>query len=98
MGLVQSVGLLGGFEVVKNKKTKKPFVEEDRFATFAGDISRYPEVMISERCFLNGVMVGSNVPNAVRVAPHLTIRDEEIELGSAVLHKVLAEIDEMCEG
>jgi taurine--2-oxoglutarate transaminase len=98
VGLVQSVGLLGGFEVVRNRETKKPFIEEDRFATFAGDISRYPEVMIAERCVLNGVMVGSNVPNAIRVAPPLTIRDEEMEFGFEVIHKVLGEIDGMCDG
>jgi len=42
-------------------------------------------------------MVGSNVPNAIRIAPPLTIRDEEMELGFEVLHKVLGEIDEMCD-
>jgi taurine--2-oxoglutarate transaminase len=97
VGLVQSVGLLGGFEVVKNKSGKDPFVAEDRFATFAGDISKYPEVMISEKCFLNGVMVGSNAPNTIRVAPPLTIRDEEMEFGFDVIDKVLCEVDELCD-
>jgi len=43
------------------------------------------------------VTVGSNVPNAIRIAPPLTIRDKEMELGFEVLHKVLGEIDEMCD-
>jgi taurine--2-oxoglutarate transaminase len=97
VGLVQSVGLLGGFEVVKNRSRKEAFIRDDRFATFAGDISGYPEVMISEKCVLNGVMVGSNVPNAIRVAPPLTIRDDEIEFGFEVIDQVLTEIDEMCD-
>jgi taurine--2-oxoglutarate transaminase len=97
VGLTQSVGLLGGFEVVKNKKRKQAFIEEDRFATFAGDLSGYPEVMISEKCVLNGVMIGSNVPNTIRVAPPLTIRDEEIEFAFEVMDKVMCEIDEMCD-
>jgi taurine--2-oxoglutarate transaminase len=97
VGLVQSVGLLGGFEVVKNRSRKQAFIEEDRFATFAGDISGYPEVIISEKCVLNGVMVGSNAPNSIRVAPPLTIKDEEIEFGFEVIDKVLTEIDEMCD-
>jgi taurine--2-oxoglutarate transaminase len=97
VGLAESVGLLGGFEVVKNKETKEPFIKEDRFATFAGDISQYPEVIISEKCVLNGVMVGSSVPNTIRVAPPFTIAEEEIDFGIEVLDKVLSEIDEMCE-
>lgn len=97
VGLAQSVGLLGSFEVVKNKKTGEPFVKDDRFATFAGDISKYPEVMISEKCVLNGVMVGSAVPNTIRVAPPLTITEEEIDFGMDVIHRVLSEIDEMCD-
>ncbi len=84
-------------EVVKNKETKEPFIKEDRFATFAGDISQYPEVIISEKCVLNGVMVGSSVPNTIRVAPPFTIAEEEIDFGIEVLDKVLSEIDEMCE-
>ena len=98
VGLAQCVGLLGGFEVVRNKKTKEPFVKEDRFATFAGDISKYPEVMISEKCILQGVMVGSAVPNTIRVAPPLTITEEEIDFGMDVIDRVLSEVDEMCAG
>ncbi|MEW6443647.1 MAG: aspartate aminotransferase family protein [bacterium] len=97
VGLAQSVGLLGLFEVVRNKQTREPFVKEDRFATFAGDISKYPEVMISERCMLNGVMVGSAVPNTLRVAPPLTITEQEIEFGMEVIHRVMMEIDGMCD-
>ncbi|RJP15678.1 MAG: aspartate aminotransferase family protein [Candidatus Abyssobacteria bacterium SURF_5] len=97
IGLAESVGLLGGFEVVKNKQTKEPFVKEDRFATFTGDISKYPEVMISEKCVFNGVMVGSAVPNTIRVAPPFTITSDEIDFGIDVLNKVLSEIDEMCD-
>jgi taurine--2-oxoglutarate transaminase len=39
----------------------------------------------------------ANVPNAIRVAPPLTIKDEEMEFGFDVIDKVLTEIDEMCD-
>jgi len=42
-------------------------------------------------------MVGSAVPNTVRVAPPLTISKEEIDFGIDVLNRVLSEVDEMCE-
>ncbi len=97
VGLAESAGLLGAFEIVKNKKTKEPFIKDDRFATFTGDISGYPEVMISEKCLLNGVMVGSTVPNTVRVAPPFTITEADIDFGIDVINKVLSEIDEKCD-
>ena len=97
VGLAQNVGLLGSLEIVKNKETGEPFVKDDRFATFAGDISNYPESIIMEKCVAQGLMVGSAVPNTVRVAPPLTISKEEIDFGIDVLNKVLSEIDEMCD-
>ena len=84
-------------EIVKNKETREPFVKDDRFATFAGDISNYPESIIMEKCVMQGLMVGSAVPNTVRVAPPLTISKEEIDFGIDVLNNVLSEIDEMCD-
>jgi len=97
VGLAQSTGMMGGFEVVKNKATKEPFVKADRFATFTGDISEYPESLILEKCVMNGLMVGSAVPNTIRVAPPLTITEDEIDFGIDVLNKVLSDVDEMCE-
>jgi taurine--2-oxoglutarate transaminase len=97
VGLAESIGLLGGMEIVKNKETKEPFVKDDRFATFTGDISKYPEVLISEKCVFNGLMVGSAVPNTLRIAPPFTITRDEIDFGIDVLNRVLSEIDEMCE-
>ena len=40
-------------------------------------------------------MVGSNAPNTIRVAPPLTIQDEEIDLGFEVIDRALSEIDAM---
>jgi len=97
VGMAQSTGLLGVFEVVKNKETMEPFVKEDRFATFGGDISMYPESLILEKCVMEGLMVGSAVPNTIRVAPPLTISDDEIDFGIDVLNRVLSEVDEMCD-
>jgi taurine--2-oxoglutarate transaminase len=69
----------------------------NRFATFTGDISKYPEVLISEKCIFNGLMLGSAVPNTLRVAPPFTIANDEIDFGIDVLNRVLSEIDEMCD-
>lgn len=97
VGLTSSVGLLGLFEVVKNKDTNEAFVKDDRFASFTGDISRYPESLILEKAVMQGLMVGSAVPNTVRVAPPLTITEDEIDFGIDVLNRVLSEVDEMCD-
>jgi taurine--2-oxoglutarate transaminase len=97
VGLTNTVGLLGLFEVVKNKETKEAFVKDDRFATFSGDISMYPETFILEKCVMEGLMVGSAVANTIRVAPPLTISEEEIDFGIDVLNRVLTEVDEMCD-
>jgi 4-aminobutyrate aminotransferase-like enzyme len=42
-------------------------------------------------------MVGSTVPNTIRVAPPFTITEEEIDFGMEVIDKVLSEIDDMCD-
>jgi 4-aminobutyrate aminotransferase-like enzyme len=57
----------------------------------------YPESFILEKAVVEGLMVGSAVPNTIRVAPPLTITEDEIDFGIDVLNKVLSEVDEMCD-
>lgn len=96
VGQVSGMGLLWGIEIVKDKKTKEPFVKEDRYSKFAGDISKVPSSIIFEECLKKGVICGGYAPNSVRIGPPLIITEKEIDEGVEALDHALGVIDKMC--
>jgi taurine--2-oxoglutarate transaminase len=97
VGLVNGAGLFWIIELVKNKETKEPFVKEDRVATFAGDLSNYPNLIVTKRALEKGVIAGGFVPNTLRIGPALTITEDEIDKGVDALDYALSEVDKMTE-
>jgi len=96
VGLVNGCGLYWIVEIVKNKKTKEPFIKEDRNAAYAGDISSYPSEIVSRKGLEKGVIIGGFVPNTLRIGPALNITEDEINIGIEALDYALTEIDKMC--
>ncbi len=64
-GDVRGLGLMVGFEIVKDLKSKKPADTEAKF------LSRY--------CFKRGLIVGFEKPSTIRLTPPLIIEEETVE-------------------
>lgn len=79
VGHVDGLGLWWGIEIVKNKKTKEPFIKEDKYTRGAGDMPLFPMNLVFAKCIEKGVLCSGFVPNGIRVGPALTITEEEIE-------------------
>jgi taurine--2-oxoglutarate transaminase len=97
VGWVGGKGLLWGIEIVRDKKTKEPFIREDRYFTGAGDISDYPMNKILAHCYFGkNTIISGFVPNGIRIGPALTATKEEIDEGIEALDYGLSVIDNMC--
>jgi taurine--2-oxoglutarate transaminase len=100
VGEARGLGLLAAIELVKNKETKEPFVEEDLFL----DWTRYaPEDLVADviakKAFKKGLIVsGFKFANTIRIAPPLCITEDEIDHGIKILDEVLDDADKMCRG
>ncbi|MCC6397634.1 MAG: aspartate aminotransferase family protein [Bacteroidetes bacterium] len=80
IGDARGMGLALGMEIVENKKTKKPAASTAQSIILGA--ARY------------GLMTGrvGFYGNVIRVAPPLTIREQECDLAIAILDKVFSEI------
>ena len=97
IGMVSgSEGMLWGIEMVKDRVTKEPFVADDRFFLPAGDLKKYPNTIIRDKCAEKGVLAGGVFPNTLRLAPPLTITEEELNQGIDALDYAFTEVDKMC--
>jgi taurine--2-oxoglutarate transaminase len=68
-------------ELVKNKETREPFIAEDRFTTFSGNLfGAWPIKLISKYAGEKGVLVGGFVPNTLRMGGACTTTKEEIDM------------------
>lgn len=98
VGEARGLGLLAAIELVKNKETKEPFVEEDLFL----DWTKYPPEalvadVIAKKAFKKGLIVsGFKFANTIRIAPPLCITEDEIDQGVKILDDVLTEADKLC--
>lgn len=93
VGFVQGIGLLWGIEIVKDKKTKEPFVAADRDFVTNVDTSRWPNNLILRKCLKQGVYLSGIYPNTLRIAPPLTITRPEIDKVLDVLDGALTEFE-----
>ena len=83
IGDVRGLGLLVGFELVKDKQTKEP----------CQDIAVY----IREKADEKGLAVGLSTrfaPNIIRMVPPLCITKDEVDMAIKVLDNILSEADQ----
>jgi taurine--2-oxoglutarate transaminase len=98
IGEARGLGLLAALELVKNKETKEPFVEEDLFLDWT---KHKQEELVADltarRAFKKGLIVsGFKFANTIRIAPPLCITEDEVDQGIKILDEVLKETDLMC--
>jgi len=96
IGHIAGEGMFWVVEIVKNRETKEPFVEEDREAVYAGDTSHYPVNIIASKCLERGCLVGGFTPNTLRLTPPLALGEKEVDRGLDALDYALTAIDKMC--
>lgn len=58
----------------------RPLIEADRFTDFRGDLSKYPNAIVSGACAEKGVFLGGFVPNTIKCAPPFLITEVEIDI------------------
>lgn len=80
IGLVAGEGMFWQVELVKNKETREPFIKDDRFTTFTGDISSWPIKIISKYAGQKGVLLGGFVPNTLRMGGACNTTKAEIDI------------------
>ncbi|MCR4431732.1 MAG: aspartate aminotransferase family protein [Tepidanaerobacteraceae bacterium] len=80
IGDVRGIGLLFAVELVKNRKTKEPAVDETE------------KIMYS--CLEKGLSFKISHGNIITLSPPLVIRQEEIDLAIEILDKAIAEVNE----
>ena len=90
VGDVRGKGLFWGVELVKNRKTKEPFVT--RREKFQPNTLKKISVAAMER----GVYI-VNVINTLIIAPPLIVKEEQIDKGIQVLDKVIEIADKECK-
>jgi 4-aminobutyrate aminotransferase-like enzyme len=98
IGEARGLGLLAALELVKNKETKEPFVEEDLFLDWT---KHKQEELVADltarRAFKKGLIVSAfKFANTIRIAPPLCITEDEVDQGIKILDEVLKETDLMC--
>lgn len=79
IGMIAGAGMFWQLEIVKDRDTREPFVPEDRFTTFSGDLSKWPNHLISEAAAKKGVLIGGFVPNTLRMGGACNTTREEID-------------------
>ncbi len=78
VGDVRGIGLMIAIELVKNKDTKEPAIEETE------------EIM--KKCFSKGLLLMPTGISSIRIIPPLTITMENLEKGLNVLESAIKEI------
>jgi taurine--2-oxoglutarate transaminase len=95
VGQTRGMGLLAAIELVKNKETKEPFIEEDLFLIW----KKYkPEQLVAEvavgKAYRKGLICSAyKFTNIIRICPPLCITEDQIDDGIEILDSVLKEID-----
>ncbi|MEM4298277.1 MAG: aspartate aminotransferase family protein, partial [Nitrososphaerota archaeon] len=96
VGHVSGMGLFWGVELVRNKETKEPFFQEDRFTKGTGDVNRWAVNIVQQKALERGVLVSGFAPNCLRIGPALSITKEEIDRGLEALDYAFNELDKLC--
>ena len=86
VGEVRGIGLMLGIELVRDKKTKEPFLAEERIS---GKVAEY--------CFKKGLIITGGVPGsadgqkgeALQIAPPFIITKEQISFAVGILKEAI---------
>ena len=97
VGLVSGRGLMWAVELVKNKRTREPFVTVDRYSIYAKTEAVPASQVVGRIAFEEGVAVGAFLPNSIRLATAFIATKADIDLGVRALDKGLTELDKQCE-
>jgi taurine--2-oxoglutarate transaminase len=95
VGQARGMGLLAAIELVKNKETREPFVEEDLFLIW----KKYrPEQLVAEvavgKAYSRGLILSAyKFANIIRICPPLCTTEDQVDDGVEILDTVLKEID-----
>lgn len=95
VGETRSLGLMAGIELVKNKETREPFVDEDLFLYWK---RVDPKDLVAEKVVAKANKMGLIVSafksaNTIRICPPLCITEDEVDKGIDILHEALKEAD-----
>lgn len=93
VGLVMGAGMFWQVELVKNKATREPFIPDDRYTGFAGDISNFPTGIIARKCMEKNVLLGGFVPNTLRIGASLTVSNADMDKALGALDYALTYLD-----
>jgi taurine--2-oxoglutarate transaminase len=96
VGNISGMGLFWGIEIVRNARTKEPFVKEGHNVTGAGQTSHWPTNLVHRKALEKGVLIGEWSPNIVRLGPALIVTEEEIDRGVDALDYGLSAVDAEC--
>jgi len=96
IGRVSGAGLYHAVDLVDEEG--RPLVEADRFTDFSGDLSQYPNAIISGACAEKGVFLGGFVPNTIKCAPPFTITEDEIDMAMAAFDYALHQLSASYSG
>jgi taurine--2-oxoglutarate transaminase len=96
IGQVSGRGCFWAVELVKNRKTREPFVKEDRNADI-GNILSWPTIAVYARMAEKGVMAGGILPNTLMFFPNCTITQELADMACEAIDYGLMAVDEMCD-
>jgi taurine--2-oxoglutarate transaminase len=88
IGEVRGVGLFGGVELVRNRRTREPLVPFNAKGEAAVPMKRVLRAAMDR-----GLYISAN-DNVIRIAPPLILCDEDREFGLAALDKALLVADE----
>jgi taurine--2-oxoglutarate transaminase len=94
IGQITGTGLLYGVEFVKSRTTREPIILADRDTNVTGDTSDWPVSIVRKRGIEKGALFTGIVPNALRLGPALTIREEQIDQAMTALDYGIREVDE----
>jgi taurine--2-oxoglutarate transaminase len=97
VGLVSGRGLMWALELVRNKETREPFVDIDRFSIYAKTPQTPASAIVANVCAEENVAIGAFLPNSVRLATAFIATKEDIDVGLQALDKGLSELDKQCD-
>jgi taurine--2-oxoglutarate transaminase len=92
MGRISGKGLCYAVDLVR--ADGQAIVKEDRDSRFLGDLSEHPNTIVARECAKYEVHLGGFIPNAIKVAPPLTISEDEIDFAMVAFDKALTVVDE----
>jgi len=95
IGETRSLGLVAGIELVKNRETKEPFVDEDLFLYWRRFDPKYliAEKVVSKAYKMGLIVSAFKSANTIRISPPLCITEDEVDKGMDILDEALKEAD-----